>query len=507
MPSAPATGFVTSSRVDQGVAWNGRQPPEGRPPAVTAAAPQLSVEQLLQLVIMEGVAMNSKLERLEKENLDLKTERTSLMSKLGNQRRYLKEVQAVHKQRLDASNEAAKASEDRAKQLAETVDSLSKQLEDAMKDLKAAEDTLKASSRVPRRRINYDKPSRWTLATDVNKLTEYFTELFGPDWLNFDATGEGGGEESADPGKAAYPTKVLGAFLRKHAKNLEMEGMLSGSVMRKIEEGIVECIAKHYDEIAADLFIHAGLSTREYQKVANLISSVQKDLRLVIARLTYGTGFPKLASLAVISKRLHDLMASLGLDKGIPKAAMSDAKALLTSRIRWLVANGRDFIIPGTDNQVQVQLLGDACGIFKKNKVQGTSLVLKTIYNNSGGDADAHVDEILHKCGVNSVENCCLLGFFLGDDKYMDIVEKIPQLAAVVSELMSNEGLEVDGVKYTLKVTFGGMLGDVGLPMCFVSILWGLLSCFLTLAANSSCCSTVVQLKRYFLMRAHDVSC
>jgi hypothetical protein len=72
MPSSPATGFVASSRVDQGVASNGRQPPEGRsPPTLTGAAPHLRVEQLLQLVIMEGVAMNSKLERLEKENLYL----------------------------------------------------------------------------------------------------------------------------------------------------------------------------------------------------------------------------------------------------------------------------------------------------------------------------------------------------------------------------------------------------------------------------------------------------
>jgi allophanate hydrolase subunit 1 len=63
---------------------------------------------------MEGFAMSSKLERVEKENLDLKTERTSLMAKLGNQRRYPKEVQVVHKQRLAASNEAAKAAEDRA---------------------------------------------------------------------------------------------------------------------------------------------------------------------------------------------------------------------------------------------------------------------------------------------------------------------------------------------------------------------------------------------------------
>jgi hypothetical protein len=48
---------------------------------------------------------------------------------------------------------------------------------------------------------------------------------------------------------------------------------------------------------------------------------------------------------------------------------MSDAKAILTTRIRWLVANKKVFIFPGTDNNVLIQLLGDACGIFKKNKV------------------------------------------------------------------------------------------------------------------------------------------
>jgi hypothetical protein len=140
---------------------------------------------------------------------------------------------------------------------------------------------------------------------------------------------------------------------------------------------------------------------------------------------------------------------------------MSDAKVLLTSRIHWLVENGRDFIIHGTDNQVQVELLGDGCGIFKKNKVQGTSLVLKTIYNNCGGGAGAAVDEILYRCGVNSVDNYTILGFFLGDDKYKEIQEKVPLLAAVVSWLLSKEGLEVDGAKYTFKVTFGGKMAYV----------------------------------------------
>jgi hypothetical protein len=109
--------------------------------------------------------------------------------------------------------EGATSAEDHAKQLAETVDSLNEQLDDAQKDITPVERTLKASSRVARRRINYNKPSRWTQATDENNLTEYFTEQFGPDWLNFDAMGEGGGEEPVDPSKAAYPTKVVGVFL------------------------------------------------------------------------------------------------------------------------------------------------------------------------------------------------------------------------------------------------------------------------------------------------------
>jgi hypothetical protein len=107
-------------------------------------------------------------------------------------------------------------------------------------------------------------------------------------------------------------------------------------------------------------------------------------------------------------------MASLGVEKVIPKAAMIDAKVLLTSRIHWLVENGRDFIIHGADNEMQFELLVDACGIFKKNKVQGTSLVLKTIYNNYGGGAGAVVDEILYRCRVNSVENCTIWGFSWG---------------------------------------------------------------------------------------------
>jgi hypothetical protein len=41
------------------------------------------------------------------------------------------------------------------------------------------------------------------------------------------------------------------------------------------------------------------------------------------------------------------------------------------------------------------------------------------------------------------------------DDKYKHIEEKLPTLAVVVSQLMFEEGMKVDGVKYTFEATFG----------------------------------------------------
>jgi hypothetical protein len=84
------------------------------------------------------------------------------------------------------------------------------------------------------------------------------------------------------------------------------------------------------------------------------------------------------------------------------------------------------------------------------------------------------------------------LGFYLGDDNNKEIKEKLPQLASVVSELMYGEGLEVDGVMYTFKVTFGGKHGNVGRAMCFLLILYALLNVFsnemrIHLVARPSC--------------------
>jgi hypothetical protein len=43
-----------------------------------------------------------------------------------------------------------------------------------------------------------------------------------------------------------------------------MDEMLRGNGMREIEEDVVECIATHYGDIVADMFIHADTNTRDY---------------------------------------------------------------------------------------------------------------------------------------------------------------------------------------------------------------------------------------------------
>jgi hypothetical protein len=247
-------------------------------------------------------------------------------------------------------------------------------------------------------------------------LAQFFTAIFGDEWTKSIVTEEEGAESTANAGKPAYPSKVLGAFLKKHLPHLEVKRLLLGGALRKIEKEIAECIKEHFHGISADLFLHTKVSTRGYQTILNLLSSKQGAEGLVRAVMPRhgSTKFPKLKSIGVLRRRLAQLREKLGVDTRVHQAAISVAKEILTTRIRWLVANKKDFTNLWTDNIVMIQLLGDACGIFKTNKVQRTSVLLKTIYNTSGPEQATTVDEILHQCGVDNAEKCTVLGFFGG---------------------------------------------------------------------------------------------
>jgi hypothetical protein len=65
---------------------------------------------------------------------------------------------------------------------------------------------------------------------------------------------------------------VLGAFLKKHLPHLEVNSILPGYTLRKIEKEIADCITEHFDEISVDFFLHTMVSTRGYETILNLLS-------------------------------------------------------------------------------------------------------------------------------------------------------------------------------------------------------------------------------------------
>jgi hypothetical protein len=162
--------------------------------------------------------------------------------------------------------------------------------------------------------------------------------------------------------------------LKKHLPHLEVKRILPGAALRKIEKEIADCITEYFDEqISVDEGQHPGLPDHLGSPLFEARRGGPRQ-----GNITFRRKVPQ-AQVDSLRRGLAQLKEEVGVDTRVHQAAMSDAQAILTTRICWLVANKKDFIISGTDNKLLIQLLGDTCGIFKKNKVQGTSIVLKTI--------------------------------------------------------------------------------------------------------------------------------
>jgi hypothetical protein len=248
----------------------------------------------------DNVKVISRNEDLEAENASLKGERSKLKRQVARDRYRLREEKKLHEHVHSSLLEGRAAADElaaaEARQLSETIKTTNDALEDARTSLKELDDQLASTHTVPGRNINFDNPSRWTIGKDVDNLAQFFTACFGDDWTKSIATEEEGAKSTVNEGKAAYPSKVLGAFLKKHLPRLEVKRLLPPAALRKIEKDIADYITEHFDEISVDLFLHTKVSTRGYQTILNLLSSKQGAEGLVRAVLPYGTKFPKLSS-------------------------------------------------------------------------------------------------------------------------------------------------------------------------------------------------------------------
>jgi hypothetical protein len=198
---------ATGRAVDPGVS----QHPSGAAPT---AAP------IWQMLMSDNVKVMSRNEALEAENGSLKGERSKLKRQVARDRYRLREEKKLHEQ-VHSSLVEGRAAADKlavaeARQLSETIKTTNDALEEARKSFKELEDRLAYTHTVSGCNINFDNPSRWMIGKDVDNLAQFLTACFGDDWTKSSATEEEGAESTVNEGKVAYPSKVLGAFLKKH---------------------------------------------------------------------------------------------------------------------------------------------------------------------------------------------------------------------------------------------------------------------------------------------------
>ena len=211
----------------------------------------------------------------------------------------------------------------------------------------------------------------------------------------------------------------------------------------------VSKIQCHFDEIVGPLYSLLNLTEREYQKLINALSwkydyNRGKHFRI---RFKWGTKMPRLMSYIRLREAKRDFMETLGLVREENRAYV-DAKAVLIRRIEQLAKEGILDVHHGM--KLRVQILGDATGIWKSLKVNGTTVVLKVMYDVPHGAKK-------EGSGVNSKKNQIPIGFYLGDDCLKEMKQYMSHLPSMLQEIQ-DKGVTVNDQKIDIEFWLGGDL-------------------------------------------------
>ena len=199
------------------------------------------------------------------------------------------------------------------------------------------------------------------------------------------------------------------------------------------EEDTASAIKKHMDEIAVPLYSLLNLTERRYQDLINYWSNVFSEAgEKTPFFLPLGTKIPKWMSKNKLLKAQRDFLQGLGLTMcAEKKTAYVSPKKILIRRLKYL--HKRGYINLNDGQAQQVQVLGDATGIFKSMMVNGTVFVIKVIYTTE------HVEGQ----GVNRVNNQKAFAFYLGDDCRADVEERLPNMVRDLEDIAEN-GVDID---------------------------------------------------------------
>ena len=245
---------------------------------------------------------------------------------------------------------------------------------------------------------------------------------------------------------------VLVGVFRAHPKlfhtirpHIPIDGMWKSTLdcklqgaRRQAEEAAATAIKEHMDVIAVPLFAELGLTYRNYQKLINVWCWRNPGTGWERIRLPEGTAMPTWLSKNELAKEQKQVMASLGMEMVIDPATKKntcwlDPVPVLQRQLLHLHHRG---MLPLSEGMtVKVQLLGDATGIWKSLKVNGTAIALKVWYDIAGPKREGD--------GCNVKANHRVIGFYLGDDCRRELEENLPHLPQVLQQLQ-DQGLDVE---------------------------------------------------------------
>ena len=286
---------------------------------------------------------------------------------------------------------------------------------------------------------------KWVIRR-CRKLEEAISEVLGNDaWKDKDDSSGAARAASAVLAKVYSRLPHIMTGVLKDSKDHPSIKQLG----KAIEEAVRDGMQEHLDQIVAPLYALLNLTERDYQKLINAMSweyDLEEDRHRRI-KFGFGTRMPRLMAYQGLRALKKQFMASIGLVRERNKAHV-EAIPLLVKRIQALVAEGVLTVEDGM--KLKVQVLGDATSIWKSLKVNGTTVVLKIMYDTPHGTKKEGT-------GVNSKKNMLPIGFYLGDDCLSEMRKYMAHMPAMLESIL-NDGIHVDGKKIDIEFWLGGDL-------------------------------------------------
>ena len=246
--------------------------------------------------------------------------------------------------------------------------------------------------------------------------------------------------------------EVLSGFFRAHPKlfhdirpYIPADNTYKSMVQERLkearregEEAAADAMKEHMDRLAVPLFTELALTYRKYQKLINVWSYHNDGTGWSKILLPEGTPVPAWMSKRQLTTEQKQFLQDLGMEVDIDTTTKKnscwlDPLPVLHRQLKHLHKIGLLDLTDGVT--VRVQVLGDATGIWRSLKVNGTTIVLKVWYDISGPK--------LHGQGVNTKANHRAIGFYLGDDCRAELQENLPTLPAMLERIQMG-GVDVD---------------------------------------------------------------